>query len=331
MWGHGRSPRWAAALTDERVRRPADSARHSARTEGSAEIGRSSRRRTPYRRPRRIRASAHDLLNGQRVRARPYAGGPMTSTLDDRSTVDLTTPATAVTPRLELSVTRALEGYDALVSTLPGTAVHYAVKANPHPVLLRALAQAGGRFDVAGQAETDVCLAAGAAPEDLVFSNPVKRRADVESAGALRGPALRRRLTGGDAEGGRGGPGCPRALPPGDLRRGLGLAAVAEVRLLDRRGRRRPAARRLARARPGRRELPRRVPAARPAGVARPHRRRRPGSSRRCVPTACTRTSSTSAVASPPRTRAAPLPCTATRRRSTPSWATRSAPTAPTR
>jgi ornithine decarboxylase len=106
----------------------------------------------------------------------------MTSTLDDRSTVDLTTPATAVTPRLELSVTRALEGYDALASTLPGTAVHYAVKANPHPVLLRALARAGGRFDVASQAETDLCLAAGAAPEDLVFSNPVKRRADVESA-----------------------------------------------------------------------------------------------------------------------------------------------------
>ena len=79
----------------------------------------------------------------------------MTSTLDDRSPVAPTTPATAVTPRLELSVTRALEGYDALASTLPGTAVHYAVKANPHPVLLRALAQAGSRFDVASQAETD--------------------------------------------------------------------------------------------------------------------------------------------------------------------------------
>ena len=105
----------------------------------------------------------------------------MTSTLDDRSPVAPTTPATAVTPRLELSVTRALEGYGALVSTLPGTAVHYAVKANPHPVLLHALAQAGARFDVAGQAETDACLTAGAAPEDLVFSNPVKRRPDVET------------------------------------------------------------------------------------------------------------------------------------------------------
>lgn len=106
----------------------------------------------------------------------------MTSTLDDRSTLDLATPATAVTPRLELSVARALEGYDALAGVLPGTAVHYAVKANPHPVLLRALALAGGRFDVASRAETDLCLSAGAAPEDLVFSNPVKRRADVESA-----------------------------------------------------------------------------------------------------------------------------------------------------
>jgi len=106
----------------------------------------------------------------------------MTSTVEHRSAHDRTTPAEAVTPRLELDVTRALEGYDALVSTLPGTAVHYAVKANPDPTLLRALVQAGSHFDVASQAETDACLAAGAVPDDLVFSNPVKRRADVVSA-----------------------------------------------------------------------------------------------------------------------------------------------------
>jgi ornithine decarboxylase len=106
----------------------------------------------------------------------------MTSTLEDRSARGRVASAAAVTPRLELDVARALQGYDALVTTLAGTAVHYAVKANPHPSLLRALVLAGSRFDVASQAETDACLTAGADPEDLIFSNPVKRRVDIESA-----------------------------------------------------------------------------------------------------------------------------------------------------
>src|SRR4051812_6523656 len=163
--------------------KPADSARHCARTDG---IDRNPAARTGPARvvrvPSSYQADRRPLLSGQRVRARPDAGGPMTSTLEDRSAQSRATPAAAVTPRLELDVARALQGYDALVTTLAGTAVHYAVKANPHPSLLRALVLAGSRFDVASQAETGACLSAGADPEDLVFSNPVKRRVDVESA-----------------------------------------------------------------------------------------------------------------------------------------------------
>lgn len=61
-------------------------------------------------------------------------------------------------------------------------AVHYAGKANPYPALLRALVRAGGRFDVASAGELERCLAAGAAPHHLLFSNPVKRRADIAYA-----------------------------------------------------------------------------------------------------------------------------------------------------
>lgn len=93
--------------------------------------------------------------------------------------------AAASTPRLELSVGTAVERYLALASALPGTAVHYAVKANPHPVLLRALAQAGCRFDVAGPAEVRVALEAGAAASHLVHSNPVARRDHLAQAHAL--------------------------------------------------------------------------------------------------------------------------------------------------
>ncbi|HSO64923.1 MAG TPA: hypothetical protein VLQ78_07455, partial [Ornithinibacter sp.] len=81
----------------------------------------------------------------------------------------------AATPRLELSVGTAVARYLALASALPGTAVHYAVKANPHPVLLRALAQAGCRFDVASPSEVRLTLDAGADPLHLVHSNPVAR------------------------------------------------------------------------------------------------------------------------------------------------------------
>ena len=68
---------------------------------------------------------------------------------------------------------------------LPGTAVHYAVKANPHPQLLAALAAVGCRFDVASPAEVRAALAAGAAPDALVYSNPVKRRDHIVESAAL--------------------------------------------------------------------------------------------------------------------------------------------------
>jgi ornithine decarboxylase len=88
----------------------------------------------------------------------------------------------AETPYLDLDVSAAVTRFRRLRATLPGTAVHYAVKANPEPALLTALADAGCRFDVASPAEVRAALDAGAAPVDLVYSNPVKRRADIEVA-----------------------------------------------------------------------------------------------------------------------------------------------------
>ncbi len=86
------------------------------------------------------------------------------------------------TPYLVLDVGLAVERCRGLAAALPGTAVHYAVKANPDPVLLAALAGAGARFDVASPAEVRAALGAGARAEHLVYSNPVKKRADIVSA-----------------------------------------------------------------------------------------------------------------------------------------------------
>jgi ornithine decarboxylase len=93
-------------------------------------------------------------------------------------------PATE-TPYLALDVPAAVTRFRRLAAALPGTAVHYAVKANPDPTLLAALAAAGGRFDVASPAEVVAALEAGAAPSDLVYSNPVKRRDDIAFADRL--------------------------------------------------------------------------------------------------------------------------------------------------
>jgi ornithine decarboxylase len=90
-----------------------------------------------------------------------------------------------VTPRLELHVPTALARFRRLRAALPGTDLHYAVKANPQPDLLRALVRAGARFDVASPAEVRACLAAGARPGGLVYSNPIKLRADIRESAAL--------------------------------------------------------------------------------------------------------------------------------------------------
>ena len=95
------------------------------------------------------------------------------------------TPPLRTTPYLALDIPRAVLRFRRLAAVLPGTAVHYAVKANPHPELLAALADAGACFDVASPAEVRACLAAGAGVDDLVFSNPVKRRDDLAEAARL--------------------------------------------------------------------------------------------------------------------------------------------------
>ena len=94
-------------------------------------------------------------------------------------------PVLPPTPFLELDVDVAVDRYRALAAALPGAVVHYAVKANPHPELLAALVGAGCNADVASPAEVRAALTAGASPDDLVYSNPVKRRDHMAEAASL--------------------------------------------------------------------------------------------------------------------------------------------------
>jgi ornithine decarboxylase len=74
-------------------------------------------------------------------------------------------------------------------SKLPRVEPFYAVKANPHPGVLGALAAAGAGFDVASYAETEAVLAAGAGPERIIFANTIKPAASIKAA-FRRGVAL---------------------------------------------------------------------------------------------------------------------------------------------
>ena len=110
----------------------------------------------------------------------------MLAAVDTRpATTFLPEAAPPGTPRLDLDVRAAVTRYRRLAASLPGSAVHYAVKANSDPALLAALAAAGCRFDVAGLAEVVAALEAGADPCDLICSNPVQRRDDIAAMAGL--------------------------------------------------------------------------------------------------------------------------------------------------
>ncbi len=89
----------------------------------------------------------------------------------------------APTPYLRLDGGAVVDRYRELQAAFPATGIHYAVKANPHPELLAALAGAGCQFDVAGAAEAAACLKAGASADDLLHSNPVAHRRGLDVAG----------------------------------------------------------------------------------------------------------------------------------------------------
>ncbi len=92
---------------------------------------------------------------------------------------------TPPTPFLVLDPAAVAERYRRLTTAFPGVEVHYAVKANPAPELLRRLVGCGARFDVASIGEVRACLAAGASPGGLCHGNPVRTPAEVSAATAL--------------------------------------------------------------------------------------------------------------------------------------------------
>lgn len=52
--------------------------------------------------------------------------------------------------------------------------IHYSIKANPHPALIRRLLERGAGLEIASAGELSVALHAGATPDRLLFAGPGK-------------------------------------------------------------------------------------------------------------------------------------------------------------
>lgn len=87
-------------------------------------------------------------------------------------------------PTLVISRARVAAQYDRLKGGLGDVHIHYAVKANPAPQIIRTLVCKGSGFDAASRAEIELCLAQGADPSRISFGNTIKRASDIAFAHA---------------------------------------------------------------------------------------------------------------------------------------------------
>lgn len=69
-------------------------------------------------------------------------------------------------------------------AAMPRVQPHYAVKANPHPEVLRTLIAEGVSFEIASVAELDLLLSLGVPAAEIYYSNPVKSPQYVRYAAA---------------------------------------------------------------------------------------------------------------------------------------------------
>lgn len=71
--------------------------------------------------------------------------------------------------------------YRRLAAALDGFAsIHYSVKANPHPQIIRVFVEEGAGVEIASVGEYRAALAAGADPQSILFAGPGKRMRELE-------------------------------------------------------------------------------------------------------------------------------------------------------
>lgn len=85
-------------------------------------------------------------------------------------------------PLLFFSESELRRNSRAFIAAMPRVHPHFAVKANPHPRVLAALADEGTGFEIASKAELELLLRLGIPAEQLYYSNPIKAPTHVRFA-----------------------------------------------------------------------------------------------------------------------------------------------------
>ncbi|MBI1977121.1 MAG: type III PLP-dependent enzyme [Candidatus Omnitrophica bacterium] len=65
---------------------------------------------------------------------------------------------------------------------LPKVTPYYAIKANPHPEIVKTFLRLGANFDVASANEMNLVLSLGAHPDRMIFANTIKSAEDLQAA-----------------------------------------------------------------------------------------------------------------------------------------------------
>ena len=134
-------------------------------------------------------------------------------------------------PCLVLDIDVVRDNYLAFAKALPDTRVFYAVKANPAPEILKLLTELGSCFDVASiDRDRNGARRRLHAGPHLLRQHDQEGERDRHRAQARR-HAVRGRLRGRGREGRARRARQPRDLPHPLRRLGLGMAALAQVRL----------------------------------------------------------------------------------------------------
>lgn len=92
------------------------------------------------------------------------------------------TDSVALGPLLEMNAARIEAAVAEFVAAFPGVQPFYATKCNPDPGVLGVLRAAGCSFEIASTAELRLLQGLGVRPADMIFSNPVRARAQTAEA-----------------------------------------------------------------------------------------------------------------------------------------------------
>lgn len=86
------------------------------------------------------------------------------------------------TPALIVDLAGVRQKFRELRQAFPEAACHYAVKANPAMPILKLLVQEGSFFDIASPQELHMVLEAGATPDQVLYSNTIKKPSEIRAA-----------------------------------------------------------------------------------------------------------------------------------------------------